>query len=223
MNVPSRSPLHPFAPPFICTVYHNPPYTVETPFYGIRARRRFSESPPSSTSTSHLSPNATRSQSPNPLDDEQQQRDEQNDQLGRDHLASLPRNQSDAQSNEERRQIFEADRNGTCREPAGTDFYELGEENIKKRWVEQGIWNPKWNRPESWNGRPEGRWKHEEPPELESEYETDSQAEEPPFRFPGPRAPKPKRPKSNANMQLIAERRTVREREREASRPFYQL
>jgi hypothetical protein len=49
-------------------------------------------------------------------------------------------------------------------------FKEEASETVKKRWVEQGIWNDKWNKFAS------GRGKHEEPLELESESETDSEA-----------------------------------------------
>ena len=46
-------------------------------------------------------------------------------------------------------------------------FKEEASETVRKRWDEQGIWNDKWN-PFAY-----GRWKHEEPLELESESETD--------------------------------------------------
>ena len=53
----------------------------------------------------------------------------------------------------------------------------MAHENVKKRWIEQGIWNNKWNKFAS------GRWKHEEPLELESESEMDMDVEPPPPSF----------------------------------------
>jgi hypothetical protein len=63
-----------------------------------------------------------------------------------------------------------------------------------------------------------GKWKHEEPLELESELETDTRTESllPTFSIFGvPQKhlqPKPKRPKSNVEKQWVAERRAVWER-----------
>jgi hypothetical protein len=59
--------------------------------------------------------------------------------------------------------------------------------------------------------------------------ETDTEAESPPpafsiFGVPQKHPqPKPRRPKSNDEKQQVAERRAVREREREASRPYHQF
>ncbi|KAM5356571.1 hypothetical protein ACJ41O_003217 [Fusarium nematophilum] len=103
---------------------------------------------------------------------------------------------------------------------AGTSIYKLSEENVKARWVEQGIWNEKWKGSTVW------RWKHEELFEPESESETDSAAESeaPLFGAPSQRVQaKPRRRKNAEELRRIAERRPVREREREASRPFYQF
>ena len=77
-----------------------------------------------------------------------------------------------------------------------------------------------------WNQFASGRWKHEEPLELESESETDSEAEpSPPLFsfFPKEPQPKPRLPKSDDEKRRITERRVVREREREASRPYHQF
>ena len=74
-----------------------------------------------------------------------------------------------------------------------------------------------------------GLWKHQQPLELESESETDTEADSPPqsfsiFGIPQKQPqPKPRRPKSNDEKQRAAERRAVREREREASRPDHQF
>ena len=48
----------------------------------------------------------------------------------------------------------------------------MAHENVKKRWMEQGIWNNKWK-----DIYEAGQWKHEEPLEVEPESETDLEAE----------------------------------------------
>jgi hypothetical protein len=115
---------------------------------------------------------------------------------------------------------MEADLNRIRRLYVGDDPDKIAYENVKKRWVEQGIWNNKWNQFAS------GRWKHEEPLEVESEPETDPEVEPSPplFSFsPKQLQPKRRRPKSDNEKRWIAERRLVREREREASRLYHQF
>jgi hypothetical protein len=94
---------------------------------------------------------------------------------------------------------------------------EMALENVKNRWKEQGIWKDEWE----YGCLPDGLWKHQEPLELEAESETDSEAEvvRPLFDY----SPKRRRPKNDEEKQKIAERRVIREREREASRPYYQF
>ncbi|KAF2176606.1 hypothetical protein K469DRAFT_438086, partial [Zopfia rhizophila CBS 207.26] len=183
-----------------------------------RARRRFSNSPPPYTSPQ--SHNSTRSQSPNPPCEEQRCREERRWQLVRERWQSLPKKQFAAQRSEEEERIYEAHENRTRRLHAGTNIYQLAYENVKKRWVEQGIWNDKWNDMAS------GRWKHEEQLALGSESETEAEAktQSPLFSFfqKEPQS-KPRRPKSDEEKRRIAERRATREREREASRPFHQF
>ncbi|MCJ1335139.1 hypothetical protein MMC09_000405 [Bachmanniomyces sp. S44760] len=105
------------------------------------------------------------------------------------------------------------------------NFKKVAQDIVKKRWIEQGIWNSKW-------GQLMGAcWKHEEPLELESESESasesDSELEDPPGLFgvrrKKPKPPKPRHSKSDAAKREIAERRIIREREREASRPHQQF
>ncbi|KAH7115783.1 hypothetical protein B0J13DRAFT_590416 [Dactylonectria estremocensis] len=132
---------------------------------------------------SHLSHNSTRSQSPNPPSEEQKRRGERKRQLIREHRASFPSNQFDAEKSEEIDRLYEANRNLSRRRPA-------------------------------------------EPLEPESESETDSAAEgeAPLFCLPSKRVDaKPRRPKSAEELRWIAERRPIREREREASRPFHRF
>lgn len=174
------------------------------------ARTRFSHSPP--PYTSDRSGTTTQSASPEPPSE--QQRRKRRVQLGLEREASTPYHQLQTQTIEEEKRVFEADLNGTHRLPIGSNTNKIADENVKNRWVEQGIWNNKWNKKGS------GRWKHEEPLEVESESETDSEAPTSLFSLP---QPKPRRPKSDEEKQRIAERRVVREREREASRPYFQF
>jgi hypothetical protein len=184
-----------------------------------RARRRFSDSPP--PYTSHQSHNSTRSQSLNPPSEEQRRSEERRWQLIRERWESLPYEQFEAQTTEEERRIREAHENRTRPLPVGTDFYQLAHDRVKKRWVEQGIWNDKWTSTASG-----AVWKHEQPLELESESETETEAKNQPpvFSFSqNDPQPKPRQPKSDEEKRWIVERRATWEREREASRPFHQF
>ena len=170
------------------------------------ARQRFSEPPPSYTS--HVSHNSTLSQSPDPPSEEQQLRDA----VERDYWASNASNQFIDQVGDELKRI------STFRQPVGTIYDELAEGNVKKSWIEQGIWD------EKWKGRNLGKWKHEKPLDPESESETNPEEELPLFSLPSIRAKaKQRQPKNEEKMRQIAERRLIREREREASRPFNQF
>ncbi|KAF8852992.1 hypothetical protein BDZ45DRAFT_677987 [Acephala macrosclerotiorum] len=183
-----------------------------------RERIRFDDSPP--PYTSDRSGTTTRSQSPNPPSEEQRLHQQRRMQLAGDREASKPHEQFSAQVEEERRRIWNADPSTSWRSmPPGDTLIKEASEIVKKRWVEQGIWNNKWNQ------FAYGRWKHEEPLELESESETDSEAGPSPplFSFSPMPQPKPRQPKSDDEKRWIAERRVIREREREASRPYYQF
>ena len=184
-----------------------------------RERQRFGHSPP--PYASNPSGTTTRSTSPNPPSEEQRLRQERRMQLAGEREASEPHEQFAAQVEEERRRIWNADPSTSWRELTLADLYTFKEEaseTVRKRWVEQGIWNDKWNQ------FAYGRWKHEEPLEPESESETDSEAGPPPlFSFSPKPQPKPRRAKSDDEKRRIAERRVIREREREASRPYHQF
>lgn len=45
----------------------------------------------------------------------------------------------------EKNRILEAHSNGTHHLPDGSNYYEIACADVKKRRVEQGIWNDKWN------------------------------------------------------------------------------
>jgi hypothetical protein len=149
-----------------------------------------------------------------------------------ERAASLPLQQFDAQVDEEKKRIWNANprTNWMSKIPIAGTEEKQAIETIKERWVEQGIWKDKWDEMAAGRGyMGVGKWKHEEPLELESESETDTEAESPPPTFSifgvpqKPPQPKPRRPKSDDERRQIAERRAIREREREASRPYYQF
>ncbi|GAO13228.1 hypothetical protein UVI_02025760 [Ustilaginoidea virens] len=191
---------------------------VEDPQRLHRARARFSESPPSYRS--FVSHNSTRSQSPELQSDEQRRHEKRKWKLIRERRASFPSNQFKAQKSEEIDRLYQEDGSRTSRHPAGTDFYKLAEENVKKRWVEQGIWNEKWETKNVW------RWKHEEPLDSEFESNKDKAARAETRLFCPPleqRGSKPRRSKSAEELRTIEECRRIRELEREASRPYYQF
>ncbi|KAH0832574.1 hypothetical protein FOPE_01167 [Fonsecaea pedrosoi] len=178
---------------------------------GSMSRSRFDHPPP--PYASDLSGATTRSPSPNILTKEQQSRRDRRDQLLDERSASRPNHQFRQQRAEEEERIIEADRNQTWCLRVGESFSEVAYNIVKKRWVEQGIWSDKWT------STALGRWKHEEPLEIESDWETDPEV---PPHFLSPR-PKSRRLKSDDARRRIAERRAVLEREREASRPYYQF
>ncbi|KAL5330825.1 hypothetical protein ACEPPN_000349 [Leptodophora sp. 'Broadleaf-Isolate-01'] len=180
-----------------------------------RERQRFSHSPPPYTSN----PSGTTTRSASPIPPSEERRRERRFQLGGEHMASKPYHQFEHQISDEKKRIMEASLNRTRRLRVGDDPDKIASENVKKRWVEQGIWNNRWNQFAS------GRWKHEEPLEIESESETDTEAESsrPLFSSLSKPQPKPRRPKNDEEKRRIAERRVVRERERVASRPYHQF
>ena len=200
-----------------------------------RARSRFSQPPPSYKS--HQSGTTTRSASPEPSINEQQRRKREDERFHRrgklmdDRAASFPLEQFLVQVKEETRRIWHANprNNGVSERYIPSEGEEESEaiETIKKRWVEQGIWKDEWNEMAAGRYMYVGRrWKHEDQLELESESETDTEAEPSPLRslfvIQKPQS-RPRRSKSDDEMRRITERRVVREREREASRPYHQF
>jgi hypothetical protein len=89
-----------------------------------------------------------------------------------EYYASIPFNQFGEQKRQEYNRLFNPPPGSGL---VGDDhLLELADETVKYRWIEQGIWDDKWE------GRPWSctwAWKHEEPlePESESESETDSE------------------------------------------------
>lgn len=177
---------------------------VENPERLDRERERFNKSPPAYRS--NFSHNSTLSQSPELRSEKQILHEERKWQLIRERWASSARSQYDYEWSKERKRIDEASLNRPCTIPIGKSSSELAQETVKARWVEQGIWNEKWKDEDRI-----GKWKHEEPSELESESEAESEPSCSPFCPPPQRAEaKPGRPKRTEELQRSAERRLVR-------------
>lgn len=187
---------------------------IEDPERLDRARRRFSESPP--TCKSHDSLPSTLSRSPNPPSERQKLREERKWKLIRDRDQSRPYYQFGAEWSEEKKRILREAMAGKPRVPVGTVFDDFAKETVKRRWVEQGIWNNEWDAT-----CPAGaKWKHE--PESDSEDGQDSEPQSPVFSScPKEAQPKQRQPKSDEEKGQIAERQATQERE--ASRPFFRF
>lgn len=185
---------------------------LENPERLQRARARFSESPPSYRS--RLSGTTTMSQSPDPPSEAQQRREDREEkrfQLELKYRASFPYNQFEAQYRQELDRFKgRDDRTYDC-PPGVNDIYEHADQNVKERWVDQGIWKDEWNS----EYRPGGRWKHEEPPELESGQRPKSKVVPGLFGAPVERTP--------ALPVKTSEEVQREKRDREASRPYYQF
>uniref|UniRef100_A0A8H7NP37 Uncharacterized protein n=1 Tax=Bionectria ochroleuca TaxID=29856 RepID=A0A8H7NP37_BIOOC len=163
---------------------------VENPERLDRERERFNKSPPAYRS--NFSHNSTLSQSPELRSEKQILHEERKWQLIRERWASSARSQFDDEWSEERKRIDEASLNRPCTIPIGKSFSELAQETVKARWVEQGIWNEKWKDEDRI-----GKWKHEEPSELESESEAESEPSCSPF------CPLPREQKRNRDGQSV--------------------
>ncbi|KAI1127059.1 hypothetical protein F5Y10DRAFT_201203 [Nemania abortiva] len=175
-----------------------------------RARSRFDNSPP--VYRSQPSGTTTEPWSPDRRSDEQRRLEERENQLRLDRLASSPDEQYRRQKKEELDRLEEEASDLTRRQllygRGPVNFWILAEENVKKRWVEQGIWNEKWKPFHEW------RWKHEEPLSLQIQEEAqDEAAARPIFR---------KRAEPRMR-QLTSDEQARAVREREASRPFHQF
>lgn len=170
-----------------------------------RARDRFEKSPACFKYLCSDDDDATESQFSTPSDDCKKR-----EQLEKQYGASHPYRQFQDQAEDEYRRICQAS-------PEDVKIYwsqyrERARERVKNRWIEQGIWKDWWD---SERNRIDN-WKHEEP--LLSESESEWEIEPAGLSQPGKR-----RPKSDEQLRLIAERRPVRAREHEASRPFHQF
>ncbi|KAI1169706.1 hypothetical protein F4777DRAFT_192618 [Nemania sp. FL0916] len=188
---------------------------VDDPHHLDRARSRFSKSPASYKSHKSQSGTPTRSPSPDNRTDEERRREEREWELRREHMASRPRCQFNAQTNEETRQIKQDNYDRTHRVLTGPFFCELAKDIVKKRWVEQGIWNKKWETSHDW------LWKHEEPPTPEPPDEEEGLVST--SSENGVEARMKNGGQEHATCATQERRQQERERERDASRPFHQF
>ncbi|KAK8123131.1 hypothetical protein PG984_011801 [Apiospora sp. TS-2023a] len=187
-----------------------------------RARNRFSDSPPSYRS--QPSGTTTRSQSSNPPTEQQQRYDERVAQLTLECRASRPHEQWSDEAFEEGHRMVQSrvEEGSFVHVPDSTnlppvEFLRWAREAVTKRWVEQGIWNNSWE-----PDMPTGLWKHEEPLDLKSESDSENDPKTGARSlFSGPA--RSKTPKTEEEVQRLADRQIVREREREASRPFHRF
>ncbi|KID83609.1 hypothetical protein MGU_09171 [Metarhizium guizhouense ARSEF 977] len=157
--------------------------------------------------------------------------------LQHERCASCPYHQFMDQWNDERREV-ENEVNKSMLSGRLDPMYvgpgrgpdSMSHQRVKERWVEQGIWR------DNWSQIPKYDWKHEEPPESDpcsdSEIESETPACAAPLSFSSnPRPPRPQpRPRPNKSDQEIREaaerreiKRGIREKERNASRPFEQF
>ncbi|KAI0835194.1 hypothetical protein F5Y06DRAFT_299868 [Hypoxylon sp. FL0890] len=133
---------------------------IEHPERVERARERFNSLTPPSASTQ--------------LQQQRRLLDAQYFQLKFDRLASLPSEQFWSQIREETPIVIEGVSNRTHRVQVGLGFEGIARENVKSRWIAQGIWNDKWNSTDYWRWR----WKHEEPLQIESQHDATPRTEE---------------------------------------------
>ncbi|KAI0448493.1 hypothetical protein F5B21DRAFT_497439 [Xylaria acuta] len=185
-----------------------------------RARSRFSRPPPSYIS--YPSGTTTQLQSPDRPDEEERWLSERRFQLTRQYRASFPYSQFEAQVEEEGRQINKGEDSDGCHAPIRMGHTTHARECVKKRWIEQGIWDEKWEQGgEIW------RWKHEEPleskPELHTELKTTNANPFSPSHLMKTSELETDEGPGNEEIQLIEKVWATKEREREASRPFHQF
>lgn len=191
---------------------------AEDPEQFDRAReRRFSESPPSYHSRSGTT---TQPESPVDEDDPLVQYIARKDKLYLDWMASTAANQFITQKREEMQRIEQSGESvGVGNSPSS-----VAGERIRERWIEQGIWDPKWYEAnlERWGegvqNAPllDAQWMHEVPLEDDSDTVEESTAE---FKFGAKR----KRQKTDEEARQTAERRAERQRQRELTRPIHQF
>ncbi|KAI0548151.1 hypothetical protein F4679DRAFT_596884 [Xylaria curta] len=216
-----------------------------------RARSRFSRPPP--TYRSDPSGATTLLHSPSEPNEEERWLEKRRYQLSEQYRASLAASQFEAQVYEEAN-LYEENKDGIYTVPIGVEYLTYARKNVKKRWVEQGIWNKNWKWGGGMWGGPIWSWKHEKPLELEPELQTVPEAKiECPSYSPFPwtmrseyetaeeenseaddseeddsdeedeEEEQEEEQKDDEETKRIKRARDLREREREASRPFYQF
>ena len=174
----------------------------------LAQRRQYSDSPPP-----YPSGETTQPPSPAPLPSENDRRIQRRNERNQ----SRPYLQYDYQWGAERERIIEQisrrreRRKETLPYDRNLDFNTNAKNNVKNRWIEQGIWNDKWT------GYPGGSWKHEDPPEPEPQQPTKPRRSTM-IAFGHIDESKLERPKVVSKKQ-----RAAHERETAASRPYHQF
>ena len=184
----------------------------EDPERFARERRQYSQSPPPYSSGETTQPPSP----PAPLSEVDRRMKRR-----RERLQATPGSQFDYQWRRERERIIEQiDRRRERRKETlpynrNLDFTQNARENVKRRWMEQGIWNSKWT-----TYTVGAHWKHEEDPTSSPEPS------------PGPESPTTmifgkcvsKSPEMSERILVVtAEQQAAHERETAASRPYHQF
>ena len=182
-------------------------------------------SQPPKTSTSWPSNDPALFQSPKPPSEEQERREWREQQLIRENWESKPNRQFHAQAFEEYARLKEGSETQIRHVPASSVRFTVAYQNVKERWLEQGIWNEDWQNDDQFKGvYPWGKWKHEELDESESMPNLEASVHIPRFLMPPPEeVPTPRQWKNGKDLRQFVKRRLLRERKREASRPIHQF
>jgi hypothetical protein len=132
-------------------------------------------------------------------------------QLMFDRMASRPYDQFESQVKDEMVRLWDynPETRGTRPIPLNDPIRANATDNIKRCWIEQGIWDDI-----NWNDGVGFSWKHERRLEFELEYEPDPEWE-PPVGSPAPHE-RPLRRKSDIELMEIEARR-------DESRPYFQF
>lgn len=190
-----------------------------------RERQRFDHTP--SPVPSKSPGTSTLTNSPNAPTKEERIREKRRKQMHRNWNATIPERQFRAQVDVESLRMFHAanPEHKFLDKIHAVAYADKARKIVKKRWVEQGIWNRHFN----WNAWG-ADWKHTEPLEPETDSEADSEANSPstPPLCLNPKHTRREPTSRNEKLlaaarQIVQESEIMREREREASRPYHQF
>jgi hypothetical protein len=180
-----------------------------------RARGRFSDAPPS-----YRSQESTALASPSLPEETEQELEQTKWELIQAHCASLPHYQFNLQVRTEyERMKLQSDWRGR-KKPEHVDLYTFAEETILEDWKRQGICRKEWNG----SSVLKGRWKHEEPPDLDSESESDVEEYLHPENMGALMAVQRAELEADASSEPRPLRsRVIRQHNRQMSRPYHQF
>ncbi|KAK8074550.1 hypothetical protein PG997_009213 [Apiospora hydei] len=154
--------------------------------------------------------------------------DTQRDRIIQEYNASQPAQQWADETSEDFRRIRQSLlEDGVPTKMLTSSFWcithcQQAKDRVRESWIKQGIWKDSWGQtgPRRADSPSEPAWKHEEP--IEVEPESDSETEEDPLTTTLFGAFGRLR-KSREGRRWRAERRATRNRERDASRPYYRF